>query len=158
MRCHKIDRRPGTATVAVIIGNRCLENRLVAVGLPDGATAYIHGNELKRTGGGAPPIVALRGGANAVVSDNLIHEGGVAGVLVEGTARIIGNQFQGRGPDKQGSAIWVPFGGSFDVESTVVASKNRCSGYRNLMNANKSNVTATDNITRKFSGPSLIGS
>ena len=144
------------ATVAVIIGNRCLENRLVAIGLPDGATAYIHGNELKRTDGGAPPIVALRGGANAVITDNLIHEGGVAGVLVSGTALISGNQFEGRGPEKQGSAIWVPFGGSFDFNSTVVASQNRCSGYRNLINANKSNVTATDNITREFSGPSLI--
>ncbi len=144
------------ATVAVIIGNRCLENRLVAVGLPDGATAYIHGNELKRTGGGAPPMVALRGGAHAVVSDNLIREGGVAGVLVSGTALISGNRFEGRGPDQQGSAIWVPFGGSFDFNSTVIASNNRCRGYRNLINANKSKVIATDNITREFSGPSLI--
>jgi hypothetical protein len=143
-------------TVAVIVGNRCLENRLVAIGLPDGATGYIHGNELKRTEGGAPPIVAIRGGAHAVVSNNLIHEGGVAGVLVSGTALISGNRFEGRGPDKQGSAIWIPFGGSFDFNSTVVASQNTCSGYRNLINANKANVTATDNITRAFSGPSLI--
>ncbi len=145
-----------TATVAVIVGNRCLENRLVAIGLPDGATGYIHGNELKRTEGGAPPIVAIRGGAHAVVSNNLIHEGGVAGVLVSGSALINGNQFTGRGADKQGSAIWVPFGGSFDFESTVVASNNRATGYRNLINANKATVTATDNITREFSGPSLI--
>lgn len=143
-------------TVAVIVGNRCLENRLVAVGLPDGATAFIHGNELKRTDGGAPPIVALRGGAHAVISNNLIREGGVAGVLVSGTALISGNQFEGRGANKQGSAIWLPFGGSFDFESTVVVSENRCSGYRNLMNANKSNVTATNNTARDFSGPSLI--
>ncbi len=143
-------------TIAVIVGNRCLENRLVAIGLPDGATGYIHGNELNRTEGGAPPIVAIRGGSHAVVSNNLIHEGGVAGVLVSGTAIISGNQFQGRGADKQGSAIWVPFGGSFDFESTVVASNNRCTGYRNLINANKSSVTATDNITREFSGPSII--
>jgi parallel beta-helix repeat protein len=144
------------ATVAVIIGNRCLENRLVAVGVPDGATALIHGNELKRTEGGAPPMVALRGGSNAVVSDNVIHGGGVAGVLVSGFARISGNQFLGRGPDKQGSAIWVPFGGSFDFSSTVVASNNRSNGYRNLINANKSNVTVTGNTTSNFRGPAII--
>ena len=145
-----------SATVAVIVGNRCLENRLVAIGLPDGATGYIHGNELKRTGGGAPPIVALRGGSHAVVTDNVIHEGGVAGLLVSGTAHISGNRFLGRGPDKQGSAIWVPFGGSFDFESIVTASDNVCRGYRNLINANKSSVTAIGNTTRDFSGAALI--
>jgi len=143
-------------TFAVIIGNRCLENRLVAIGVPDGGNAYIHGNQLQRTGGGAPPIIALRGGASAVVTHNSIHQGGVAGILLSGQAIIAGNQFHGRGPKQQGSAIWAPFGGSFDVPSTLLASHNRSSGYRNLLNANKSHVTATANVTHNFSGPSLI--
>ena len=139
-----------TETRALIIGNKCLENRLVAIGLPDGATAYIHGNELIRTSAIAPPMVALRGGAHAVVSDNLIRGGGVAGVLLQGTARISGNQFEGRGPDKQGSAIWVPFGGSFKFKSTVVASNNRCSGYRDLINAANCNAAVHDNSVSNF--------
>lgn len=138
-----------TATVAVIVGNRCLENRLVAVGLPDGATAYIHGNELKRTGGGAPPLVAIKGGSKGIVSHNSITGGGVAGVLAHGDVSIIGNRFQGAG-GKQGSAVWVW------KESTVNVANNRFAGYRNAVNASGSKVTATDNITRDFSGPSLI--
>ncbi len=135
-------------SVAVIVGNRCIENRLVAIGLPDGATAYIHGNELLRTGGGAPPLVAVKGGANGVVSHNSITGGGVAGVLVRGTVHILGNRFAGKGPG-QGSAIWV-----WD-KSTVTVSDNRFSGYRNAVNAGGSKVTATGNITRAFQGASI---
>ena len=136
-------------TVAVIIGNRCLENRLVAVGLPDGATGYIHGNELKRTGGGAPPLVAVKGGSRGIVSHNSITGGGVAGVLAHGDVSIFGNHFQGAG-GRQGSAVWVW------KDSTVNVASNRFAGYRNAVNASGSKVTATDNVTRHFSGPSMI--
>jgi parallel beta-helix repeat protein len=145
-----------TESKALIIGNKCLENRLVAIGLPDGASAFIHGNELARTDGGAPPILALRSNASAVVSENIIRGGGVAGVLVQGTAHIHGNQFEGRGPDKQASAIWVPFGGAFNIKSTVTVSKNTCTGYRNLINASQSGVTAIDNTVSNYSGPAII--
>lgn len=138
-----------TATTAVIVGNRCLENRLVAVGLPDGATAYIHGNELRRTEGGAPPLVAVKGGSRGVVSHNSITGGGVAGVLAHGDVRVIGNRFQGKGPG-QGSAVWVW------KDSTVTVSGNRVDGYRNAVNASGSQVTATGNVTSGFSGPSVI--
>jgi parallel beta-helix repeat protein len=136
-------------TTAVIIGNRCLENRLVAVGLPDGATGFIHGNELLRTGGGAPPLVAVKGGSRGVVSYNSISGGGVAGVLVQGNVEVIGNRFQGKGPG-QGSAIWVWKG------SQLRASGNHVDGYRNAINASGSQVTAVGNITRAFQGPSII--
>lgn len=137
------------ATVAVIVGNRCLENRLVAIGLPDGATGFIHGNELLRTEGGAPPLVAIKGGSRAVVSHNSITGGGVAGVLAEGDVQVIGNRFQGKGPG-QGSAVWVW------KKSTVTVANNRISDYRNALNASGSQVTAIGNVTRGFSGPSLI--
>lgn len=136
-------------TVAVIVGNRCLENRLVAIGLPDGATGYIHGNELLRTGGGAPPLVAVKGGSIGMVSHNRISGGGVAGVLAHGNVDVIGNRFQGQGPG-QGSAVWVW------KESTVTVANNRVQGYRNTVNASGSQVTATNNITREFEGPSII--
>lgn len=133
----------------MIVGNRCIENRLVAIGLPDGATAYIHGNELLRTGGGAPPLVAVKGGSTGVVSHNSITGGGVAGVLAHGDVRIFGNRFQGAG-GRQGSAVWVW------KESKVTVANNRFSGYRNAVNASGSQVTATDNVTRNFEGPSII--
>jgi len=136
-------------TTAVIIGNSCLENRLVAVGLPDGATGLIHGNTLLRTGGGAPPLVAVKGGSRGVVSHNSISGGGVAGVLVQGNVQVIGNRFQGKGPG-QGSAIWVWKG------SHVTVSDNHVDGYRNAINASGSHVTALGNVTRFFRGPSII--
>lgn len=138
-----------TSSAAVIVGNRCLENRLVAVGVPDGATAFIHGNELKRTGGGAPPLVAVKGGSIGVVSHNSISGGGVAGVLVKGRVGVYGNRFQGAG-GRQGSAIWVWKG------STVNVIDNRVSGYRNAVNANGSDVSVTGNVTRKFKDTSII--
>ena len=136
-------------TTAVIIGNRCLENRLVAVGLPDGAIAFIHGNELLRTGGGAPPLVAVKGGSRGVVSHNSISGGGVAGVLVQGHVLVVGNRFQGKGPG-QGSAIWVWKG------SHLTATDNHVDGYRNAINASGSLVTALGTVTRSFQGPSII--
>lgn len=136
-------------TVAVIVGNRCLENRLVAVGLPDGATGYIHGNELKRTGGGAPPLVAIKGDSKGVVTHNHITGGGVAGILAQGAIQIIGNRFQGKGPG-QGSAIWIWKG------SHVAAVENHVHGYRNAINASGSQVTAIRNLTRMFEGPAMI--
>jgi parallel beta-helix repeat protein len=136
-------------TTAVIIGNRCLENRLVAVGLPDGATGFIHGNELLRTGGGAPPLVAVKGGSRGVVSHNSISGGGVAGVLVQGNVQVVGNRFQGKGPG-QGSAIWVWKG------SHLTATDNHVDGYRNAINASGSAVTALGTVTRCFHGPSII--
>lgn len=139
----------GSDTVAVIVGNQCLENRLVAVGVPDGATAIIHGNQLRRTGGGAPPLVAIKGGSNATVSDNTIQGGGVAGVLAQGHVRILGNRFLGQGPG-QGSAVWVW------KDSQVVMSDNRVDGYRNALNASGSKVTATGNITSRFAGAAVI--
>jgi len=136
-------------TVAVIVGNRCIQNRLVAIGLPDGATGYIHGNELLRTGGGAPPLVAVKGGSIGVVSHNSISGGGVAGVLAHGDVQILGNRFQGKGPG-QGSAVWVW------KDSTVTVADNRFNGYRNAVNASGAQVTATDNVTRGFEGPSIV--
>jgi hypothetical protein len=136
-------------SAAIIVGNRCIENRLVAIGLPDGATAHIQGNELQRTGGGAPPLVAVKGGSSAVLVDNSIRGGGVAGVLVQGTVQLSGNRFFGAG-GKQGSAIWV-----WD-KSTVLASGNQFTGYRNALNASGSDVTATDNAIHKFNGAAII--
>ena len=138
-----------TGATAIIVRNRCIENRLVAIGLPNGATAHIQGNELQRTGGGAPPLVAVKGGSSAVLVNNSIRGGGVAGVLVQGTAQLSGNRFFGAG-GKQGSAIWV-----WD-KSTVLASGNQFTGYRNALNASGSDVTAVDNVIRQFNGPALI--
>lgn len=133
---------------AVICHNRCDENKLVAIGLPDGATAVIHDNELSRTDGN-PPLVAVKGGATALLSNNSIRGGGVAGVLVEGNATLINNRFEGKGPG-QGSAIWVWKG------STATVSLNKFDGYRNAVNATGSRVMVSENEVRGFTGTAII--
>ncbi|MFN7844763.1 MAG: hypothetical protein ACK5N9_23835, partial [Pirellula sp.] len=62
-------------------------------------------NQLSRSGG-VPPIIAVKDGSNATICDNRITGGGVAAVLVQGTATISGNKFTGKGA-KQGNAVWV---------------------------------------------------
>ena len=136
-------------TNVVIVGNRCVENRLVAVGLPDVATGYIHGNQFVRTEGGAPPLVAVKGGSTGIVSHNSIRGGGVAGVLVQGDVQVIGNRFHGKGPG-QGSAVWVW------KDSAVSVVDNHFEGYRNAVNSSGSQVAAIGNVVRGFQGPSII--
>jgi len=136
-------------TNVVIVGNRCVENRLVAIGLPDGASGFIHGNQLVRTEGGAPPLLAVKGGSVGIVSHNSIRGGGVAGVLVQGDVQVVGNRFHGKGPG-QGSAVWVW------KNSAVSVVNNHVNGYRNAVNSSGSRVSAIGNVVRGFQGPSII--
>ena len=78
-----------------VIENTCRENRLVAVGIPDGAEALLQGNTLERTGG-MPPMIAVLGNSKAVLIDNTIKGGGIAGVMLSGRLDAIGNIFEGQ--------------------------------------------------------------
>lgn len=72
----------------------------IAIGLPDGASGIIHGNQLVRTEGGAPPLLAVKGGSVGIVSHNSIRGGGVAGIQVQGDVQVVGNRFHGKGPSR----------------------------------------------------------
>ncbi len=134
---------------ALIRGNTVIDNKLVAIGVPDGASAVIIGNKLSRKGGGAPPLVALRGGANVVMRDNTLSGGGVAAVLVQGRVRLSDNHFRGRG-EGQGSAVWVW------ADSDVQVTDNTFDGYRHAINASKSAVHASDNRVARFGNAAII--
>lgn len=107
---------------ALLWGNVCAGNRLVAVGLSEKAFAILFNNTLSREGG-APPLVAVKGGSEAVLVGNKLHGGGVAGVLVEGRAILADNDIKGR-DDRSGQGIWVWKGG------VVLARKNAVSGFK----------------------------
>lgn len=134
--------------VAVIHKNVCADNALVAIGVTGGATATVSENDLSRTGG-QPPLVAVRGGSTATVRDNKLSGGGVAAVLVEGTATVTGNTFTGAGA-KQGTAVWVWEG------STAVVSRNSFDGYRTAVSATKATVTVTDNTVARFGTAAIV--
>jgi hypothetical protein len=138
-------RGAGTATIQ---GNKCVENKLVAIGITDGSTATIIGNQLARTGG-VPPIVAVKDGSTALIENNEITGGGVAAVLVQGTATVSKNKFLGQG-EKQGNAVWVW------ERSKVLVTSNSFSGYRAAINATKATVVITGNTVQGFTGPAII--
>ncbi|MFP6765884.1 MAG: right-handed parallel beta-helix repeat-containing protein, partial [Planctomycetaceae bacterium] len=139
---------------ALIVDNRCLENKTVAIGVRNGSDAWIARNQLVRTGG-MPPMIAIREGSSSVVMGNTIRGGGVAGVMVQGTATISGNQFEGNGPrggpGPPNFAAWVHGG------STVSFSSNRSDRWRHALFASGAKqVRATDNTASQFLGTAIV--
>lgn len=135
-----------SGAIVMLLHNKCIENRLVAIGLRHGAIAYIMDNELVRTGG-MPPLVAVREGSQALIAGNTLKGGGVAGIIVDGTARIRGNHMFGGG--KSGSAVW----GWGKADLTIIG--NQVDGYRNLLNSSGNKVTVVDNVIRNFQGAAI---
>ncbi len=128
--------------------NRCVENALVAVGIGNNSRALIVRNILQRSSG-MPPIVAVRNGSTATIVDNAIQGGGVAGVLVEGTAWIEGNRFEGngprRGPGPPNFATWV------HSASKVTFCHNRVDRWRHALYAtDPAAVCAIGNSATRF--------
>ncbi len=134
--------------VATIQGNKCLDNKLVAIGITEESTATITDNEVSRTGG-MPPIIAVKDGSTATIRDNRITGGGVAAVLVQGTATVSGNSFTGIGP-QQGNAVWVW------ENSTATISDNSFIAYRAAVNSSKATVIVTGNSIKQFQGTAII--
>ncbi len=126
---------------ATVQNNRCVENKLVAIGVTQGSTATIIGNELVRTGG-VPPIIAVKDGSTASIHSNDVRGGGVAAVLVQGTATITDNRLKGAG-EKQGNAVWVW------KESTATVANNTFDGYRAAVHGPEAEMVVTGNTTRK---------
>lgn len=133
---------------ATVLRNECVENKLVAIGVTQGSTATIHDNKLSRTGG-VPPIVAVKDDSTASVENNNIAGGGVAALLVQGTAAISKNQFRGAG-EKQGNAVWVW------KNSSVTVAHNTFDAYRAAINASGSEVTAVGNTIQRAKGPGIV--
>lgn len=115
-----IGLRAGSA--GILRNNLCEDNSLVAIGLLDGTRAIISGNTLSRAGG-MPPLVAIRGGSEAVMIGNTLRGGGVAGVLLEGRAILSDNVIAGSDPGR-GNGIWLWNG------SAALASGNVISGFK----------------------------
>lgn len=139
---------------AFVIDNKCAENKTVAIGVRNGSQVHIIGNEITRTGG-MPPMIAIQEESRALIADNTISGGGVAGVLVHGTATITGNRFEGNGPRKgpgpPNFAAWVQEG------STVTFSDNRVNRWRHALSASDAErVRAFGNTTSQFLNTAIV--
>ena len=126
---------------STMVGNRVIDNALVAVGVQRGWRVEISENELSREAG-LPPIVMVFDGAEANLRDNVIRGSGVAGVRVGGTVRAVGNRFEGTALRKGGPpnfAVWALPG------SEVALQKNTMSGWRHAISAEAASLIAIDN-------------
>jgi|GEM_PF-903749 len=79
--------------------NKLVNNRLVGIGITGGSQAIIAGNEISREGG-MPPLIAVLEDSSANITGNTIRGGGVACVLVKGSAELRGNRFVTPTPKK----------------------------------------------------------
>ena len=127
----------GKQTHALISGNRLTENRLVALGMPDGATALIHNNQMIREQG-QPPLVAIRGGAKVLMAGNQLRGGGVATIMIEGEGSIFNSEFTGKG-----TAIWALPASRIDVVG------NHFQGYQKTVPAKKENIRILQDNTEE---------
>lgn len=139
---------------AIVIRNRCADNKTVAIGVQNESQVQIIDNQLSRTGG-MPPMIAIQGSSRASISNNIITGGGVAGVLVQGTATISGNHFHGNGPRKgpgpPNFAVWVHEGSSVDFID------NQIEGWRHALFASKAEqIRAIHNTTRRFMETAIV--
>lgn len=133
---------------AVIHRNKCHNNKLVAIGVTGGSETVITNNDLARSGG-VPPIIAVKDDSIAMIRDNDIVGGGVAALLIQGTATVSANAFTGVG-EKQGNAVWVWAG------STATLSGNSFNGYRAAVNSTKATLSVIENTFNRFKGTAII--
>jgi len=128
------------------VGNRVVDNALVAVGIHEGWEVQLIDNELSRKGG-MPPIVMVFAGANVNCAGNMIKGSGVAGIRVAGHIRVTDNRFVGTSLRKGGPpnfAVWGLPG------SDITFSDNIVSGWRHAISADRAAVTAWNNIVHNY--------
>lgn len=114
---------------AILWKNHCENNKLVAIGLPSKARALIVDNVLSREGG-MPPLIAIRGGSQAVLHRNKLDGGGIASVLLEGTAILSENTITGRNA-KFGQGVWLWKG------SRALAHGNTVGGFKTAVSVSE---------------------
>ena len=139
---------------AVLTHNTCLENKTVGIALRSQSQALIHHNTLGRSGG-MPPMIAVLDGSSAVIRENILNGGGVAGVLLNGEATVAGNTFNGSGPRETpvppNYAVWVQEG------SRVTFTDNQVDGWRHGLLARKAErVRADGNTIRNFRDAAIV--
>jgi len=138
---------------AIIRYNQLINNALVAVGIRNRSKATLTGNTLQRKGG-MPPLVAVLEQSTAVMEKNVLRGGGVAGVLLHGTATISGNQFHGNGPRRGGPpnfGVWVRAGSKVEFRGNTVGR------WRHALYAvGAQAVKVTDNRISKFLGTGIV--
>ena len=100
-----------------MVRNICLENKLVAVGIPGEAKVVMASNLLVRQGG-MPPMVMVGAKAEVTMTGNTIKGGGIAGVMLMGKLSAIDNRLEGA---DGGSGIWIREGAELNRKGNEIA-------------------------------------
>ncbi len=132
---------------ALVIRNQCLDNKLVAVGVVDQSHALLVENDCRRTGG-VPPLIAIRQASSATLLQNDLQGGGVACVLVEGTATLHDNSLASNQPGT-GTGIW----GWKDAQ--LVITNNRINDFAVAAKAAETEVRFIGNIVEQPASPAV---
>ena len=109
--------------------NRVINNKLVGISVVGGSRAILADNEIAREGG-MPPIIVVLNNSQATITGNTIRGGGVAGILVRGTAEIHKNHFIRTGKPG-GKAVWAHAG------SEVNCTGNTATGWKEAVSIAK---------------------
>jgi len=129
-----------------VLRNRVINNALVAVGIHTGWHVELSGNELSREGG-LPPIVMVFAGSHAMLTDNTLRGGGVAGIRTAGKVRAEHNRFVGtmlRAGGPPNFAIWALSGSHVEMRD------NEVTGWRHALFASEATVSAQHNTVSSF--------
>ena len=156
-QCHH-NRKSGigfadcSAGRSVVTKNTVFENAKVAVGIHSGWVVTLSENKLSRTGG-VPPLVMVFAGAEATFTDNDIVGGGVAGIRVAGTVRLVNNKLVGTSQRKGGPpnfAVWGLPG------SDITMTGNTARHWRHALHATESTVQVSQNNVEDFLGAAFV--
>jgi len=133
--------------------NTLIAKTVVAIGLRNASELTATKNKISRKGG-MPPLIAVFENSTLHLKDNSLQGGGVAAVMLKGTANVSENTIIGEGPRRGGPpnfAAWV------HPKSTLHFNDNKVSKWRHAILADKAKqVTAKDNEISDFCGTAIV--
>lgn len=132
---------------ALLIRNQCLDNTLVAVGIVEQSRALLVENVCRRAAG-VPPLIAIRQASTATLLQNDLQGGGVACVLVEGTATLQDNTLAADQPGT-GTGVWGW------KESQLIISNNRFNEFAVATKAAEAEVRFIGNVVEQPAPPAV---
>ena len=133
--------------------NTLIAKTVVAIGLRNASQLTATKNKISRKGG-MPPLIAVFENSTLNLHDNSLQGGGVAAIMLKGTANVSGNTIIGEGPRRTGPpnfAAWV------HPKSTLNFYNNKLQKWRHAILADKAQkITAKDNTISEFWGRAIV--
>ena len=138
---------------ATATDNTFIAKSVVAIGVRNGSELKATKNKISRKGG-MPPLIAVFENSKLTLENNTLQGGGVAAVMLKGTANVSNNTIIGEGPRKGGPpnfAAWV------HPKSNLTFNGNKVKKWRHaILSSNAKSVTAMNNEISEFWGTAIV--